>query len=87
MLFAAPLPVDDPAGVQELEGEQDFGRIKPCFLRAKPSSLDVEHQISSLDVLHDEEDISLQKLHRLRAYAVLKVGMQVHEEGVVLPGA
>lgn len=51
------VPVDDTILVQEHECWRDLSGIEPrTWLIKLPGTLDLEHQISSVDVLHDEEE-------------------------------
>lgn len=51
------VPVDDAMLVQEHERGRDLSGVEPRTGLVKlPGALDLEHQISSIDVLHDEEE-------------------------------
>lgn len=66
--------VDDAVLVEVLECQANFRRVELRSLGAELAALDVQHQITARDVLHDEVDPSLG----------LKAGMQVGEERVAL---
>lgn len=59
------LPVDDSVPVQEHQGRCDLGGVKSgSRLIELPRSLDLEHQVSSVNVLHHEEQTVLEGQRR-----------------------
>ena len=56
----AARPVDDALLVQELEREHDFCGVEPGAVDVEAGALlDVEHQVSAVQVLHHEEQVRL----------------------------
>lgn len=53
-------PVENSMAMQKHKRQRDFSRIKsgPSFVKLS-SSLNLEHEISSIDVLHDKEQTIL----------------------------
>ena len=52
----ADLPVDDASVMQEEESKDDLSRVESCPVFVKlAGSLDLEHEISTVDVLHNKE--------------------------------
>ena len=50
------LPVDDASVVKEEKGEDDLGRVKPCSVLVElAGSLNLEHEVTSIDVFHHKE--------------------------------
>lgn len=52
-------PIDDAILVKVLECKQHFGGVELSPPRCKLFALDVEHEVSARDVLHDKVDASL----------------------------
>ena len=56
------LPVDDPVSVKVLQGEHDLGGVEPGpGLVELSRALNLEHQVTAVDVFHDEEKALLEK--------------------------
>lgn len=56
------LPVYDSVLVQEHQGGRDLGRVKTrSRLVELPGSLDLKHQVTSVNVLHHEEQPVLER--------------------------
>ena len=55
----ADLPVDDTVCVEVLEGEQHLRRIELCLTEGELLALDVQHEITTAHVLHNEVDTGL----------------------------
>ena len=54
------IPVDDAVPVQEHKGQRDLGSVEPGTLLIKlPGTLDLEHEISAIDILHHKEQTVL----------------------------
>jgi hypothetical protein len=64
--------VDDAVFVEVLQGQAHFGGVKLRPLGAELPALDVQHEIATADVLHDEV------YPRLR----LEAGVEIEQEGV-----
>jgi hypothetical protein len=62
--------INDAILVEVLQGQADFGSIELSSLGTKLSPLNVQHEITSTDILHDEVDARLS----------LEAGMQVKQE-------
>ena len=56
------LPVNDAFVVEEFQTRHDFGAVKagPDFGKTT-LFLDVEHEVAAVEVLHDEEQMRLEK--------------------------
>lgn len=50
------VPIDNPFRVEVLEGEQDLTSVEFGLSQCELFLLDVKHEISAGDVLHDEVD-------------------------------
>ena len=70
------LPVDNAVGVEVLQSQQDFGRVELRLPERELLALDVQHEISSAHVLHDEVDTRL----------CLETRVQTEQEGMPLAG-
>ncbi len=73
--FRIPLchsPIDDTFGVEILQRKKHFTCIKLGLPKRELLFLDVQHEIPSADVLHDEVDSCLR----------LEAGVKSKEEGV-----
>jgi len=58
--------------VQELEARDYFGAIESGPLLGKASALlDVEHEITAIQILHHEEQVALQDIEDIENIAIL----------------
>ena len=61
------LPVDDTVGMEVFKREQDLGSIELCLPERELLALDVQHEITAGDVLHDEVDTRFSLEARVQA--------------------
>lgn len=59
MMFRGFSPVDNVIRVQVLESQQDLGSVELGLPKRELLPLDVEHEISTTNIFHDEVDASL----------------------------
>lgn len=60
--FSDNSPIDNALFVQELETRDYFGAIESGPLLGEASALlDVEHEITAIQILHHEEQVALQE--------------------------
>ena len=60
------IAVDNPVRVEVLEGQQDLGGVELGLAKGELLALDVQHEITTADVLHDRRRVLrlLLLLHR-----------------------
>jgi len=70
MKLGLSLPIDNALFVQELEARDYFGAIESGPLLGKASALlDVEHEITAIQILHHEEQVALQDIEDIENIA------------------
>lgn len=58
--WTGSVPINDPVTVKELQGQRHLGRVETSSRLVKlPDSLDLKHEIATVDVFHDEEQAIL----------------------------